>query len=145
MLRVNEVINAIRALGEKIEDITIMKKVLRSLPPRFDSKVFAINEAKDLKTFFMDEMYVSLTTYEMRIGKTKSIDREASVKLNKNAKGILELDEGEISDDAKVNFIKNLRRGKGKYKRNLPLKCFNYRDIGYFTSKYPYNEQFNHD
>jgi len=32
MIRVNEVINAIRGLGEKIEDSIIVKKILRSLP-----------------------------------------------------------------------------------------------------------------
>lgn len=89
MLRVNEVINAIRGLGDKIEDNVIVKKVLRSLPPRFDSKLFAIEEAKDLKTFSIDKMYGSLTTYEMRIGKVKSIDQEATFKVNKNAKGTI--------------------------------------------------------
>lgn len=32
MLRVNEIINAIRKLGEEIDDSIIIKKVLRSLP-----------------------------------------------------------------------------------------------------------------
>jgi len=40
-LRVNEVINMIRGLGEKIEDSVILKKVLHSLTQRFDSKVFS--------------------------------------------------------------------------------------------------------
>lgn len=114
-----------------------MKKGLRSLPPKFDSKVFAVEEAQDLKTFSMDEMYCSLTTYEMRIGKAKSTDREATFKVNKNVKGTLESDEGEISDDAKANFVKNLRRGKGKYKGKIPLKSFNYGDIRHFAILHP--------
>ena len=48
-----------------------MKKVLRSLPQRFDSKFSTIEEEKDLNTFNIDEMHGSLTTYEMRIGKSK--------------------------------------------------------------------------
>ena len=75
MLRVNEVINEIKGLREDIEDSVIVKKVLRSLPQRFDSKFSAIEEAKDLNTFNMDEMHGSLTAYEMRIRIGKSIDR----------------------------------------------------------------------
>ena len=41
--------------------------------------------------------------------------------------------------------MKNLRRGKGKYKGKLALKYFNYGDIRHFASKCPYNENKNHD
>ena len=36
MLRVNEVVNAIRGLGEEINEPALVKKILRSLPPRFN-------------------------------------------------------------------------------------------------------------
>lgn len=61
MLRFNEVINAIIGLGEEIKDSVSMKKVPKYLHPRFDSKVLAIKEAKDLNSFSMDEMHGSLT------------------------------------------------------------------------------------
>lgn len=74
MLRVNEVINTISVLGEKIEDVVIIKKVLRSLPSRFDYKVSANEDAKDINSFWLDEMHGSLKTYEMGIGKRKIFD-----------------------------------------------------------------------
>ena len=83
MLRVNEVVNAIRGLGEEIKEPALVKKILRSLPPRFDSKVSAIEEAKDLNVFNMDELQGSLTAYEMRIGKTKPTEKEAPFKAHK--------------------------------------------------------------
>lgn len=49
-----------------------MEKVLRSLPPIFDSKVSHIEEAKDFNSFSMNEMHGSLIAYKMRIGKIKS-------------------------------------------------------------------------
>jgi len=123
MLRVNEMINAIRGLREKIEDSVIVKKVLHSLPQRFDSKVSTIEEAKDLNTFNMDEMHGSLTTYEMRIGKRKSIDREASFKAKKKIKAMPESDEEQTSDELEVNFVHKLKKGiKGKYRGKLPFK-----------------------
>ena len=39
LLKIDETVNAIRGLGEKIDDIDVVKKVLRSLPDRFDSKI----------------------------------------------------------------------------------------------------------
>lgn len=79
MLRLNEVINANRGLGETIEDFVIVKKILRSLPQRFDSKVSTIEEVKDLNSFSMDEMHGSLTAYEMRIKKYKPTNKEAAI------------------------------------------------------------------
>ncbi|GLJ09748.1 hypothetical protein SUGI_0115150 [Cryptomeria japonica] len=63
--RVDETVTTIRGLGEKIADEIIVEKVLRSLTYKYDTKFFAIEESKDLKTFTMDELFGSLTAYEM--------------------------------------------------------------------------------
>jgi hypothetical protein len=46
-----------------------------------------------------------------------------------------------ISDEEEGNFIKKLKKGYGKYKWKLPLKCFNCGKIGHFASKFPYPEE----
>jgi len=146
MLRVNEVINAIKGLGEEIEDLVIVKKVLRSLPQRFDSKVSAIEEAKDLDTFSLDELHGYLVAYEMRIGTRKSIDREAAFKAKKKTKAMLESDEEETSNEMKANFVRKLKKGtKGKYRGKLPFKCFNCGGVGHFVKKCPHNEKNKND
>jgi len=99
LLRVNEVIKNIRVLGETIEDAIIVNKVLISLPSIFDSKVFSIEEAKNLDMFSMYEMHGLLTSYEMRIDKPKSSNRESIFKSIKNVKVKYNYDdEGEILD-----------------------------------------------
>ncbi|XP_043710393.1 uncharacterized protein LOC122659335 [Telopea speciosissima] len=128
MLRVNEAINAIRGLGEEIKDPVIVKKVLRSLPPRFDSKVSAIEEAKDHDTFSMDELHGSLSAFEMRIDRPKATDKTAAFKVQKKKQIEPKSDEDDIEadiDDGETNFIRKLKQGKGKYKGKLPFKCFN--------------------
>ena len=38
-LRIDEVVNTMISLGEKVKDVDIVQKVLRSLPVRFNSKI----------------------------------------------------------------------------------------------------------
>ena len=66
LLQVDETMNIIRGLGEKIEESVIVQKILRSLPMRFDSKISAIEERTDLDTMTVDELHGTLTAYEMR-------------------------------------------------------------------------------
>jgi hypothetical protein len=41
-LRVEEMVNAMKSLGETIEEPYLVQKILRSLPDRFNPKVSAI-------------------------------------------------------------------------------------------------------
>jgi hypothetical protein len=68
-LRVEEMVNAMKALGETIDEPSLVKKILRSLPDMFNPKVSAIEELNDLKTMGFDQLLGTLTTYEMRIVK----------------------------------------------------------------------------
>lgn len=47
-LRVDEFVNSLKGLGEKFEDSVAIHKILRSLPLRFDAKIYAIEEMVDL-------------------------------------------------------------------------------------------------
>jgi hypothetical protein len=48
-------INQIKSHGETIEDIKFVDKVLRNLPPKFDTLVVTLEESKDLSQFILDE------------------------------------------------------------------------------------------
>jgi hypothetical protein len=66
-LRVEELVNSMKGLGEKIEESFLVQKILRSLLDKFNPKVFAIEEINDLKTLSSDQLLGNLTAYEMRI------------------------------------------------------------------------------
>ena len=74
-LRVEELVNAMKGLGEKIEDVFLVQNILRSLPNRFNPKVYAIEELNDLKTLSIDQLLGTMSAYEMRIGKDKPTSR----------------------------------------------------------------------
>ncbi|KAA0066414.1 gag-pol polyprotein [Cucumis melo var. makuwa] len=65
--RVLEIANESLLLGEKIPESKIVRKVLRSLPGKFDMKVTAIEEAHDITKLKLDELFGSLLTFEMTI------------------------------------------------------------------------------
>jgi hypothetical protein len=129
-LRVEEMVNAMKALGETIDEPSLVQKILRSLPDRFNPKVSAIEELNDLKTLGFDQLLGTLTTYEMRIVKDKPTCREASFKADKN--------EDSEPDEIEAKFVKRLKKGSIKYKGKLPFKCFNYGRIGHFSNKCPH-------
>ncbi|TYK15900.1 gag-pol polyprotein [Cucumis melo var. makuwa] len=76
--RVLEIANESLLLGEKIPDSNIVRKVLRSLPRKFDIKVTAIKEAHDITKLKLDELFESLLIFEMTI----------SHRENKKGKGV---------------------------------------------------------
>ena len=67
--------NAMKSLGEKIEESFLVQKILRYLIDKFNPKVSAIEELNDLKYLSIDQILGTLTAYEMRIKKDKSSTR----------------------------------------------------------------------
>jgi hypothetical protein len=68
LLRFDEVVNAIRGLGEELYELLVLQKLLRSLLFKYDAKVSAIEETRDLTKMTMDELHGNLMAYEMRTG-----------------------------------------------------------------------------
>ena len=118
-----------KGLGEKIGEAPLVQKILRSLPDKFNPKVSAIEEMNDMKTLSIDQILGTLTTYEIRISKDKPTTREASFKADKNADSEM--------DDVEAKFVRRLKTGSGKYKGQLPFKCFNCGKVGHFAAKCP--------
>jgi hypothetical protein len=86
-LRVDEVVNAIRGLSEELNESLVVQKVLRSLLLKYDSKVSAIEETRDLKKMAMDELHGSLISYEMRTGtESDQLNNEEAFKSIKKTK-----------------------------------------------------------
>jgi hypothetical protein len=136
-LRVDEVVNAIRGLGEDLNESLVVQKVLRSLLLKYDAKVSAIEETRDLTKMTMDELHGSLIAYEMRTcTKCDQPNNEATFKaINKKKHKDNDLDE-EIK-----NFVRRFQKGSGRYKGKSPLKCFNYGRIEHIVKNYYYKKR----
>ena len=65
--RTMEIVNKMRIQGEKMEDITIIEKILRSMTPKFNIVVCSIEESKDIDALSIDELQGSLLVHEQKL------------------------------------------------------------------------------
>lgn len=62
----HNIVKSLWSLGSHVSENVVVKKVLRSLPRRFDPKVSAIEESKGIETLSLDVILDSLETWEMK-------------------------------------------------------------------------------
>ena len=111
----------------------MVNKVLRAFPIKYDSKVSTLEERNELDAMSVDELHGIFTAYEMRTGHNEPSRKEARFKA-------LSKKQLENLADEEALFISKLEKGTGKYKGNLPSKCFNCVSIGNFSNKCPYTK-----
>src|ERR1051325_7713753 len=74
---VTKLVNQIKICGETLTTRVVVSKILRSLFPKFDHVVVAIEEGKDLSKLTKEELHGTLESHEQRMnerdaGKSKS-------------------------------------------------------------------------
>jgi len=93
-----ETSNKMRIYGEKMEDVMIVEKILRSVAPKFDFVVCAIEESKNLATLSLDEMQSFLLVHEQKINRS-TIAEEQALKASVNTYSNSYKDEVETEEE----------------------------------------------
>lgn len=119
-MNILEIANASSALGDKLFEEKLVRKILRSLPKRFDMNVAAIEEAQDISNIRVDELFGSLQTFELGMSdsyekKNKSI---AFVSNTNDEEEECDLD----IDEGLSNVIVLLRRQFNKVMKRMDMK-----------------------
>ena len=93
------VVNGLEGLGKRVSEENKVSKILRCLPPKWNSKTGAIEKAKNLKELPIEEFISSLMNYEMKIARQEKEMQEKSKK-----KSIaLKAQEVKVVEEAKFN------------------------------------------
>ena len=61
------IVNKMKSHGEKVEQLTIVEKILRSMTARFDYVVCSIEESNNVITMTIDQLQSSLMVHEQRM------------------------------------------------------------------------------
>ncbi|XP_010549217.1 PREDICTED: uncharacterized protein LOC104820470 [Tarenaya hassleriana] len=82
--RVTAVSNQLVSNGEKMTDSRIVEKILRSLSPKFDHVVVAIEESNDIEKMTVDELTGKLQVHEEKIKRRhkEPIEHALQAKVN---------------------------------------------------------------
>ena len=109
LARVSTIVAQMRSYGDQLQEETVVAKVLRSLPPKFDHVVAAIEESKDLSTFSFDELMGSLQAHEARINRSSEKEEETTFQTK-------------VEFEPSSQHIRGRGRGRGRGRSNM-LKC----------------------
>ncbi|KAM1224083.1 hypothetical protein ACFX2G_043992 [Malus domestica] len=97
--------------GDRLDDVRVMEKILRSLTSNFEHVVTAIEESKNLETMTAEELLGSLLVHEQRIQKNANpttLEQALESKLN-----IDKPNEGRKQWNSRRGSSSNCSRGRG--------------------------------
>jgi hypothetical protein len=126
--RFTNIVNCLKSLGKIYTNEENVRKILRSLPKRWEAKKTAIYEDRDLKVLSLDELFGSLMTYELEMN-SKVEEEEVKPKKKFTLKSFYhdhDNSEEESDEEEKIAlmtrmFKKFLKKKKG-FGRRFPKK-----------------------
>ena len=117
-----DITTGLKSLDRVYSNSDLVDKVLRSLPDKWDPKVTAIQEAKDLNSLPLEELLGSLITHELTMKrrndeegkKKKTIALKAAVESDNVEENEARTSDEEFGDDDMALVIRRFRRFMGK-------------------------------
>ncbi|XP_070050809.1 uncharacterized protein [Nicotiana tomentosiformis] len=106
--KVKAVVNQLRRYGEDIEDVRVVEKIHRTLTPKFDFVMCAIEESKDLDSMMVDQLEGSLQAHKEKINRRQEVSLEQLLKNQasfKNYEGEKSYRECRSNVEEKANLI----------------------------------------
>ena len=117
--KLKDIVNFAFNLGETILESKIVRKVLRSLPKRFQAKITVIEESKDIEKIHLIELVGNLQTYELGLTRIEKPSKSKSMALKAKSS-----DTDESFDDEDFNMKSYITRQFKKFMKNVNAKGF---------------------
>ncbi|XP_056158405.1 uncharacterized protein LOC130134764 [Syzygium oleosum] len=143
--RTMEISNKMRFHGEKMDDVTIVEKILHFLTPKFNYVVSSIEELKDIDALSLDKLQSSLLVHEQKINsKVEEQALKASTNTHSNNfrgrgrdRGGGKGDRGnrDVSGNFKANNDQSQGKGRGWDLDKSKVECFRCHKFGHYASE----------
>ena len=117
--KLKDIVNSAFNLRETILEPKIVRKVLRSLPKRFHSKIKTIEESKDIDKIPLTELVGNLQTYELGLTRIGKPGKGKSMALKAKSS-----DTKESSDDEDSKMKSYITKQFKKFMKNANGKGF---------------------
>ncbi|XP_062075658.1 uncharacterized protein LOC133779758 [Humulus lupulus] len=118
--KLSDIANQFFALGEKIDESVLVRKIVHVLPDRFDTKFLAMEEAKDFGKMKVEELMVSLGTFELNQQIKQKGKPNPSIE---KSKGIaFKVYEKDVYDDGKDDEMTLITRNFQKFMKKVGNK-----------------------
>ena len=132
-----DIVNTLGALGKKFSNSEKVKKIIRSLPMEWRPKRIVIEEAKDLNTLPIDDLIVSLISYEKDLVVEKGNKEKKKKSIALKALKYESNEESKFDDEGmammarrfrkffkKIGERKRFRNYKNQNEKNEPITCY---------------------
>ncbi|GAU41840.1 hypothetical protein TSUD_177510 [Trifolium subterraneum] len=131
-VRTLAIANRMTTHGERVELVTVVEKILRSMPERFNYVVCSIEQSTDVTTMSIDELHSSLLVQEGRMKIQKQSTDEQDLKMAGSGRG-----NGRGRG-------RNSTRGRGRGRTNKDLvQCYKCHKFGHYQNECPELENAN--
>ncbi|MCH85552.1 retrovirus-related Pol polyprotein from transposon TNT 1-94, partial [Trifolium medium] len=120
--------NKMTSHGERMEQVTVVEKILISMTEKFNYVVCSIEESNDVTTLSIDELQSSLMVHEQRMKAHQHHSEEQALKVSNNGRG-------GNSSRGRGRFNS---RGRGRGKQNKEtVECFKCHKLGHYRNECP--------
>lgn len=133
--RVMLVANDIRNAGEDMQDVKIVKKILRTLTERFNYIVCSIEKSKDIDSLSVDELQSSLLVHEQKFRKS-GVEEQALKVTGGERSEAKEEDMFDGKGRGRGNF-RGRGRGRGRAFNKATVECWRCHNLGHFQHECP--------